>query len=100
MEELYRADRFHRGNLSLAGRVVGPGSIVAPLLTVASPDSRVIPASSVVPFHQAAASPEKELLWYPGDHGVALQHVGVLVGHHAHAELWPRIIQWMRRLVR
>ncbi|HEX2074928.1 MAG TPA: hypothetical protein VHF92_14175 [Geodermatophilus sp.] len=48
-----------------------------------------------MPFHEAAASPTKELLWYYGDHGVAVQHVGVLVGRTAHTSLWPKITGWM-----
>ena len=50
---------------------------------VFAPRSAVIPPSSVVPVHEAAASPDKLLLEYGGDVGVALQHVGVLVGRTA-----------------
>jgi hypothetical protein len=43
----------------------------------------------------AAASRDKTVLHYEGDVGVALQHVGPLVGRRAHALLWPRITQWI-----
>jgi polyhydroxyalkanoate synthase subunit PhaC len=33
---------------------------------------------------------------YPGEVGVGLQHLGILVGRKAQAEIWPRIIAWMR----
>ena len=98
VEDLYRDDRFMRSALVLGGRPVGPGSLVVPMLTVASPDSTVIPPTSIVPFHDRAASPNKKLLWYQGDRGVAIQHVGVLVGRTAHRVLWPQIIAWMREL--
>jgi polyhydroxyalkanoate synthase len=51
-----------------------------------------------VPFHRATASPRKELLEYHGDQGVALRHVGVLIGHAARTVVWPKIIDWIDRL--
>ncbi len=96
VEHLYRGDRFMTGDLVIGGRRVGPDSLVTPMLSVVNPSSDVIPPSSVVPFHEAAASSVKELLLYPGDHGVALQHVGMLVGRTAHTRMWPRIIAWTR----
>jgi polyhydroxyalkanoate synthase len=92
VEQLYRGDAFARGTLDIAGQRVGPATMAAPLTTVYAPRSAVIPPSSVVPVHEAAASPDKLLLEYGGDVGVALQHVGVLVGRTAHRDLWPRIL--------
>jgi polyhydroxyalkanoate synthase len=60
--------------------------------------SRVIPPGSVLPFHDAAASARKRILRYHGDRGVALQHVGALVGPSAHRELWPDIVAWTAEL--
>lgn len=96
VEDLYRTDRFMRAELVIGGRRVGPNSVRTPMLSVVNPSSDVIPPSSVVPFHEAAAAPVKRLLWYRVDHGVALQHVGMLVGRTAHTELWPEITAWMR----
>ena len=45
-----------------------------------------------MPVHEAAVSEDKLLLEYGGDVGVALQHVGVLVGRSAHRDLWPQIL--------
>ena len=92
VERLYRDDAFAGGTLEIAGERVGPATLRAPLTTVFAPRSAVIPPSSVVPVHEAAASPDKLLLEYGGDVGVALQHVGVLVGRTAHRDLWPRIL--------
>ncbi len=98
VEQLYRRDEFMRGELVLGGRRVGPETVECPLLLVVNPGSRVIPPRSVVPFHEAAASRRKTLVQYRGDQGVALQHVGVLVGSNAHARVWPQIVRWLRRL--
>ncbi|MDQ3764617.1 MAG: alpha/beta fold hydrolase [Actinomycetota bacterium] len=95
VERLYRRDEFMHGTLEVAGQQVGPGTLSVPLLTVVDPRSRIIPPRSIIPFHDAAAAPVKRLLEYHGDVGVALQHVGVLVGRNAHRRLWPEILRWL-----
>lgn len=95
VESLYREDRFMRGTLSIGERQIGPQDLLAPLLNVIAPGSDVIPPSSVLPFHEAAASQAKRVLRYDGDIGVNLQHVGVLVGANAHARIWPAIFEWL-----
>lgn len=95
IELLYRNDRLMQGGLCVAGRQVGPRDLRAPLLCVVDPRSTIIPPKSIIPFHEAAASPVKKLLEYRGDVGVAVQHVGVLVGASAHAQIWPAIFDWL-----
>jgi hypothetical protein len=84
VERLYRRDELMAGTLDIAGSRVGAPTLVSPMLNVINPRSTVIPPQSVVPFHAAAVSRSKALLHYHGDTGVALQHVGVLVGRNAH----------------
>lgn len=98
VEQLYRNDQFMQGTLPVGGRTIGPADLKCPLLCVVDPRSRVIPPESVLPFHEATASPMRELLWYEGDTGVAIQHVGVLVGKSAHTQLWPRIFDWLDKV--
>jgi polyhydroxyalkanoate synthase len=95
VELLYRRDKLMQGTLCVAGRQVGPRSLDAPLLCVVDPRSTIIPPESILPFHEAAAAPRKKLLYYHGDVGVAVQHVGVLVGASAHAHTWPAIFDWL-----
>jgi polyhydroxyalkanoate synthase len=98
IERLYRQDAFTRGRLIVGGRQVGPDRLTMPMLQVLNPHSRVVPPTSVLPVHAAAASQNKPLLTYSGERGVALQHVGPLVGRRAHQELWPRILAWIAAL--
>ncbi|WP_440962713.1 alpha/beta fold hydrolase [Massilia sp. GER05] len=95
VESLYRHDAFMQGKLALGNRTIGPRDLTAPLLSVVDPRSKLIPPDALVPFHEATASPRKQLLHYEGDVGVNLQHVGVLVGRSAHARLWPQIFDWL-----
>lgn len=95
-ELLYRENRFMSGNLEIDGWRAEPEYVWSPILSVADERSLVVTPRSSLAFHDAASSPDKQVLWYGGDVGVALQHVGMLVGKNAHEQLWPRIITWMR----
>ena len=95
VDRLYRRDEFATGTLTVAGRTVGPADLVAPVLTVVAPHSRVVPPSAVLPVHASFAATEKQVLEYGGDTGVVIQHLGVLVGRNAHRILWPRILAWL-----
>lgn len=97
-EELFRHNRFMRGTLIVAGKAVRPGRISSPLLAVIDRRCRIAPPAAVLPLIEAASSTEKRILWYGGDSGVSLQHVGMLVGKNAHQYLWPEILDWMRTL--
>jgi polyhydroxyalkanoate synthase len=70
--------------------------VTAPLLAVVDPESDVVPPSSVVPFLDVLPERDWTLLHYEGDTGVALRHVGVLVGRNAHRLLWPKILDWVK----
>ena len=61
-----------------------------PVATVIDKTSRIVPpASSLAPLLDPAVYD------YEPEVGVALQHVGPLVGRKAHRELWPRLNDWM-----
>ncbi|HEX2447910.1 MAG TPA: alpha/beta fold hydrolase [Methyloceanibacter sp.] len=94
--DLYRNDRFMQGTLEIAGKVAAARQVTAPLLAVVDPESDVVPPSSVVPFLDVLPERDWTLLHYEGDTGVALRHVGVLVGRNAHRLLWPKILDWVK----
>ena len=95
IQDLYRADKLMRGTLEVGGRRAGPELVQIPLLNVVERQSAVAPPESVLPFQRAARSHDKRLIWYEGDTGVSLQHVGMLAGKTAHQVLWPEIVRWM-----
>lgn len=94
VDALYRENRFARGGLRLDGATAALADLRCPCLVAAEARSRVVPPAAVLP--RAVPWVEDELLWYPGEIGVALDHVGLLVGPLAHRELWPRIFHWAR----
>ena len=95
VERLYREDRFLAGTLTLSGCPAAPAGLAMPLLLVMRPASLIIPPRSVLPLFDAVPSRCKQVLRYDGDRGVALQHVGVLVGQTAHHRVWPKILRWI-----
>ena len=95
LQRLYRENRLREGRLELSGQEIGLADIAAPVLAVVERDSRVVPEEEVLPALAATSSPRRKVLTYEGDAGVALAHVGVLVGAQAHRRLWPQILDWV-----
>ncbi len=95
-ELLFREDRFVRGTLRVRGTRVAPELVTAPVLSVIDPLCNLAPPRAALPFHDAVGSTDTRLLEYHGDMGVALRHVGMLVGRQAHERLWPEVIGWVR----
>jgi len=69
--------------------------VVTPVLIVADRRCAIVPPAAIRPFSAAAGTADQHWLWYEGDVGVALQHLGVLIGRHARQRLWPEILRWI-----
>jgi len=95
LEWLYRENRFCRGTLSIRGSTVGPSDLRMPLLAVVNPADEVAPKESVAPALDALPHRDARLIIYPGELGVGFQHLGILVGRKAYADIWPEIISWL-----
>jgi polyhydroxyalkanoate synthase len=92
---LYREDRFFRGTLQVGETVVGPSTLSAPTLAVVNAADDVAPLVSVKRFTDAMPAGNARIIACPGEAGVALQHLAILIGRRAHAEVWPQIISWL-----
>jgi polyhydroxyalkanoate synthase subunit PhaC len=94
---LYRENRFCRGSLKICEKVIGPSSLSVPTLVVVNTTDEIAPLNSIKPF--ADAMPKNvRVNEYPGELGVCLQHLGILVGRHAQAHVWPEIVSWLKSL--
>ena len=56
----------------------------------------VAPLASIEPFINALPTKGARIIEYPGELGVCLQHLGILIGRKAHAQVWPEITSWLR----
>ena len=95
IEWLYRENLFCQGALKIDGTLVGPQSVSAPTLAVVNTADDVAPLSSVKPFIDAMPTRDTRIIEYPGEIGVCLQHLGILIGREAYAQVWPDITSWI-----
>ncbi len=95
LQRFYRENRLCQETLAIGGRTVGPSCVRLPTLAVANAIDEVAPPASVAPFLDAIPEADTRLIDYPGEAGVVLQHLGVLVGRTAFAQIWPEIISWI-----
>jgi polyhydroxyalkanoate synthase len=93
---LYREDRFCRGVLDLGGKHIGPSTLTAPTLAVVNLADELAPKSSIKQFIESIPGRNMGIIEYEGEIGVCLQHLGLLIGRHAHARVWPQIIAWLK----
>lgn len=98
-QRLYREDALMSGTLEVEGRRVQPAALGLPVLAVADPRCVLAPPRSMEAFLEATGHEASRLLYYRGDRGVLIQHIGVLVGHSAHQEIWPHVFAWMHTRV-
>lgn len=97
VDGLYRDNRFCRGTLRLGERVIGAANLASPILAVVNTADRVAPLHSLSPAVEALGSDQFRIVEYPGETGVCLQHLGVLIGRQARAGIWPGIIEWIKK---
>jgi polyhydroxyalkanoate synthase len=76
--------------------LVGPSGLSAPALAVVSTADEVCPLASIKPFMDALPAEHARIIEYPGEVGVGLQHLGILVGRRAHESVWPEIAAWIK----
>ena len=95
IEWLYRENRFCRNELKIGEKVIGPSTLSVPTLAVVNTADDVAPLISLKPF-AAAMVKNVQIIEYPGELGVCLQHLGILVGRNAQAHVWPEILSWLK----
>jgi polyhydroxyalkanoate synthase len=95
IEWLYRENRFCSNELKIGEKFIGPSTLSVPTLAVVNSADDVAPLISLKPF-AAAMAKTVQIIEYPGELGVCLQHLGILVGRHAQAHVWPEILSWLK----
>jgi polyhydroxyalkanoate synthase len=95
VEALYRENRFCRAILRVGDKTVGPSNLSEPILAVVNTADAVAPLASVSPVRDVLGSVRFQIVAYPAEAGVCLQHLGALVGKQAYARTWPEIMSWI-----
>jgi polyhydroxyalkanoate synthase subunit PhaC len=89
IKQLYQDNALVRGAFRLGGTVVDLAKISAPLLNVIALRDHICAPPSSRALMPLVASADKQVLEF--DAG----HIGISTSRRAHAELWPKIIDWM-----
>jgi polyhydroxyalkanoate synthase len=92
---LCRENLFCQGALKIGGSLVGPQSMSVPTLAVINTADDVALLGSVKPFIDAMPTSDARIIEYQGEIGVCLQHLGILIGREARAQVWPDITSWI-----
>jgi len=95
IEWLYRENRFCGNELKIGEKFIGPSTLSVPTLAVVNTADDVAPLNSLKRFADAMAK-NVQIIEYPGELGVCLQHLGILVGRHAQAHVWSEILSWLK----
>jgi poly[(R)-3-hydroxyalkanoate] polymerase subunit PhaC len=98
IEGLYRENRFCRETLNIGEKLVGPSSLSTPTLAIINTSDEVAPPTAVKPFIEAMPAKNGNAIEYPGEVGVCLQHLAILIGRQARANVWPQILSWLKSL--
>jgi polyhydroxyalkanoate synthase len=98
IEWLYRENRFCRGTLKIGDKFIGPSGLSVPTLAVVNTADDIAPPSLLKSF--ASKAKNVQIIEHPSERGVCLQHLGILVGRHAQAHVWPKILSWLNSQTR
>ena len=93
---LYRENRFCRGTLKVSEILVGPSNLSVPALAIVTMTDEVAPLASIKTCIDVMPATGMRIIKYPGEVGIGLQHLGILVGRQARAHVWPEIISWIK----
>jgi polyhydroxyalkanoate synthase len=94
--QFYCENRLCDGTMMIHGQFIEPSCLTIPILAVMNTADEVAPPASVSAFLEAMAGADTRLVRYPGEAGVVLQHIGMLVGPTAFTEFWPEITDWIK----
>lgn len=91
VKELYQENRLLKGEHWVRGERVDLGRITCPVLSVVAEKDGVCPAESTTALNEAVSSDVTDVLRLEGG------HVSAVVGPRASKELYPRVVDWLRR---
>ena len=90
IKECYQENYLVQGKLIINRQRVDLARIHCPLLTVAAKKDYLCPPQSVTVLNSLVSSTDKQTL------EVSSGHVGLVIGHTASSQVWPKIAEWLR----
>ncbi|MDZ7688092.1 MAG: class III poly(R)-hydroxyalkanoic acid synthase subunit PhaC [Halobacteriales archaeon] len=87
--DIYQDNLLYRNELYLGDEHVDVNEIDMPLLQIVAKYDHLIPPSASKPFNGVVSSDDTEIFEHPAG------HIGLSVSSSSHAELWPRVCDWL-----
>ncbi|KTD16629.1 alpha/beta fold hydrolase [Legionella jordanis] len=97
VEQLFRQDRFLKGTLKIGKGQTGISHLHTATLAIVNPPGLIVPPDSTIQGLHVAHNASAEILTYMSDNGPMFQHLGPLVSPIAHQQLWPKILNWIKK---
>jgi polyhydroxyalkanoate synthase subunit PhaC len=66
-------------------------NITMPLLNIVATDDDLVSPESSIPLTDIAPSKDKKLIEFPAD------HIVLCIGSSAHRDLWPKVVEWLKK---
>ena len=87
--DIYQDNLLYRNELYLRDKHIDVNEIDMPVLQIVAEYDHLIPPSASKPFNDVVASEDTEIIEHPTG------HIGLSVSSSSHAELWPRVCDWL-----
>jgi polyhydroxyalkanoate synthase len=91
VKDIFKKNLLFRGTFTVAGEAVNLKRVTCPVLNVVGSLDAVVHPRSSLPLTGVVGSDDKTNLTFPTG------HLGMAVSREAHAELWPRIGEWLKQ---
>ncbi len=91
LEDLYQNNELYENEFTLDGTHVDIQNIDMPVLQVVGEFDNLIPPAASKPFNDVIPSNDSEIMEFPSG------HIGLAVSDKSHADLWPRVCEWLER---
>lgn len=90
VSDLYQENQLIKNALQIGDDPVDLNEISMPVLQIIAEHDHIIPPSSSIPFNDAIASTDTDVVESPTG------HIGLSVSGYAHEKLWPEVDSWLR----
>lgn len=86
----YQQNLLIKNQTKVDGNYVDLRNIKAPFLNLVAQKDDLVPPDSSKALNDAVGSKDKSMIDFPSG------HVGLVIGHRAHKEVWPKVGNWLR----
>lgn len=93
VHELFKENRFVRGEFKGLGKILDPKTIVCPLYLLAGDSDDITPKEQVFNAENYVGTPAHLIIKDLAKGG----HIGLFMGKSALSDNWPKIVTWLRK---